>query len=113
MGVLLHAYGVVRHAPMEIAAKLQHTGLVSALATICHNSGESSQIEIPFVPLPATGQKCPDCMGVTGALAIAPPAVAVIGQVEVETVRMRRFVDVIIERAAGRQPPPRGPPASV
>jgi len=113
MGVLLHAYGLVRHAPMEVAAKLQHTGLVSALATICHNSGESSQIEIPFVPLPATGHKCPDCVGVTGTLAVAPPAVDEIAQVEVETVRMRRFADVIVERAAGRQPPPRGPPTSV
>ncbi len=113
MGVLLHAYTLVRHAPMEVAAKLQHTGLVSALATICHNTGESAQFEIPYVPVPSTGQKCPDCVGVAGTVAIVPPAVGLTQQFEVETVRLRRFADVIVERSAGRQPPPRGPPAIV
>jgi hypothetical protein len=111
MGVLLHAYALVRHAPMEVAAKLQHTGLVSSLATICHNSGDSGRFEIPYVPLPATGQKCPECVGVAGTLAIEPPGVVVAKQVEAQTIRMRRFADVVVERSAGRQPPPRGPPA--
>lgn len=84
LGVLLHAYALVRHNTVMLTAHLSHSALLSDLGILCQPSmamreqstgmtGAASS-ELSHVPRPADAQHdCPICSGLAALAALPVP----------------------------------------
>ena len=86
LGVLLHAYALVRHNTVMLTAHLSHGALLSDLGVLCQPSTMADQSagmmgtdasELPYIPRPADAQHdCPICSGLAAIAALPAPDAA-------------------------------------
>ena len=116
LGVLLHAYALVRHNGVMLNAHLQRASLVADLHALCNPTGASAidTAGLPDVPLPTDAQNgCPMCPGLVFA-AVLPEPIAEPHYLAFDPPVLRSIAQAPpISHPRTLSPPVRGPPSLV
>ena len=124
LGVLLHAYALVRHNTVMLTAHLSHGALLSDLGILCQPSAmigeqmastpDAASSDLPHIPRPVDAQHdCPICSGLaTVALLPTPSAEPYYLAFDPPALRPTAQAAPIVQLRT-LSPPVRGPPSLV
>lgn len=119
VGVLLHAFALVRHAGIQASrafavASDEVQRLQADLGVICHapTGDEAAASQPPGGTTPSNdGSSCPVCSKLCAAVALTGPTPASILLPSLPSQKLRLALDIRVEKLKQIRPQGRGPPA--
>lgn len=129
VGMLLHAFALVRHATVMMAHEFADAAVASAasrtpstalqafeadLSAICHTDRGGTRAQPDSGQAPESGKSsCPICTGLCAAVALTTPVIQFVSPASPPVAEFELPRDQRVEQHKRIRPPGRGPPSLV